>query len=317
MAQVSQPIIRQEQPEHPVLVITGPTASGKTDIALSLAERIGGEIISADSMQIYRGMDIGTAKASPAEQKRVPHHLLDILEPGDRYSVADFKAAATAAARDILARGKWPILCGGTGQYLSAMMEGLVFTDTPTDYGLRESLNAEAASQGLAQLHRRLQQLDPEAAARLAPADQKRIIRALEVNLQTGKTMGQLNRESRLAGPDFRYQAYCLCPDRSILYERINQRVQKMFDAGLVDEVRRLLERQVPLDSPCLQAIGYKEILPYLRGEASRENTLAAIQQATRRYAKRQLTWFRKMPELNWLINSDRDQNLKIILDEL
>jgi len=299
----------------PVLVVTGPTASGKTAAALILAEQLSGEIISADSMQIYRGMDIGTAKATPAERKRVPHHLLDICEPGDRFSVADYKKAATQVIREIYDRGHLPILCGGTGQYLSAMIEGLTFTEIPIDFQLRESLNQEAANKGLEYLYRQLQSVDPETAARLAPADQKRIIRALEVYQQTGKSVGQLNQESRLAGPDFQYSGFCLSPDRQILYERINLRVQHMISEGLADEVRRLLAFDLPIGSTCLQAIGYKEMLPYIRGEESLESTIDCISQATRRYAKRQLTWFRKMPGLRWLVNQTTEENVKIILD--
>lgn len=306
-----------KQPARPVLVITGPTASGKTETALGLAERLNGEIISADSMQIYQGMDIGTAKATPAEQARIPHHLLDIQQPGERFSVADYKTAATAVIRDIYARGKWPILCGGTGQYLSAMIEGLEFSSTPTDFVLRETLNQEAASQGIDHLYCRLQQCDPETAARLAPADQKRIVRALEILIQTGLTIGQQNQQSRLAGPDFCYQAYCLSHERSVLYERINRRVYQMIDAGLAQEVQRLMDLHLPADSTCLQAIGYKEMLPFLHGETSLPETIACIQQASRRYAKRQLTWFRKMPGLIWLMDHTPEQNIELILPEL
>lgn len=301
--------------EKPVLVIAGPTASGKTSTALLLCEKLGGEVVSADSMQIYRGMDIGTAKATQEERCRIPHHLLDIRNPGDRFSVADYKTAATLVIQDIYDRGKQPVICGGTGQYLSALIEGLTFTDIPTDLTLRAQLNDEAQTNGLELLYERLLQLDPEAATRLASTDQKRIVRALEVYMQTGRTMTQHNLVSRQQGPDFYYRAYCLSHDRQILYDRINQRVIEMIDNGLADEVKALLALNLPAGSTCMQAIGYKEMIPYLQGDISLDDTIASIQQATRRYAKRQLTWFRKMPELKWLMNHSAEENLKIIIE--
>jgi tRNA dimethylallyltransferase len=302
------------RPEAPVLVITGPTASGKTDTALMISEALDGEVISADSMQIYRGMDIGTAKATAADRQRISHHLLDIRDPGERYSVADYKRDATAAIRDIYDRGRRPIMCGGTGQYLCAMVEGLVFTDVPTDQELRRQLNQEAESLGLDRLFERLRQIDPESADRLAPGDQKRIVRALEIFLQTGQTIGQLNVASRKAGPDFSFQTYCLSHDRPILYERINRRVEAMMTAGLAQEVRNLLALGLPSGATCLQAIGYKEMTPFLRGEITLTETVTCLQQATRRYAKRQLTWFRGMPGLIWLMNKSAAECMEIIL---
>ena len=301
----------------PVLVLTGPTASGKTETALLLAEQLGGEIVCADSMQIYRGMDIGTAKATVDEQRRVPHHLLDIRRPGDHFSVAEYKAAATAAIRDILNRHKQPVICGGTGQYLNALIEGLAFTEIPSNPELRAQLEKQAREEGLDSLYCQLQNNDPETAARVSPNDRKRIIRALELWRQTGLTMGEINRQSRLAGPDFRFCSFCLSHDRPVLYARIDRRVLQMIDAGLADEVRKLLELDLPAGSTCLQAIGYKEMLPYLRGESSLDETTALIQLATRHYAKRQLTWFRKMPSLNWLVNHNAQENVRIILENL
>ncbi len=303
------------RPDKPVLVIAGPTASGKTSTALILCEHLGGEIVSADSMQIYLGMDIGTAKSTPEERAVIPHHLLDIRKPGDRFSVADYKIAATAAIKDIYRRGAQPVVCGGTGQYLSALIEGLTFTENPTDLVLRKKLNDEANFVGLAVLYDRLCKLDPETAGRIAATDQKRIIRALEVYMQTGRTISLQNQESREKGPDFCYQSYCLSHDRPILYERINQRVIQMIGAGLDKEVQALLDMDLPSDSTCLQAIGYKEMIPYLNGQISLAETISSIQQATRRYAKRQLTWFRKMPDLNWLFNQEPEQNARIILE--
>jgi len=298
----------------PVLVIAGPTASGKTETALLVCEAIGGEIVSADSMQIYRGMDIGTAKATRDEQIRVPHHLIDICNPGERYSVADYKRDATDAIREIYARKKRPVLCGGTGQYLSALIDGLSFNDDALDLNLRNELNRQADLTGLPALYARLQQVDPSSAARLAPADRKRIIRALEVFEKTGLTIDQQNARSRLNGPDFCFDIYGLNHDRPLLYERINRRVESMVTAGLADEVRQLLAQGTPLDSTCLQAIGYKEMIPVCRGEISMAEAIASIQQATRRYAKRQLTWFRKISGLQWLQNQTPSENAQLIL---
>lgn len=312
---MSVPVNPYFRPDCPVLVICGPTASGKTDTALLACEKLNGEIVSADSMQIYCGLDIGTAKASLAEQARIPHHLLDICDPGERFSVADYKTAATKAVRDIYERGKLPVICGGTGQYISAMIEGLTFSDTPTDLDLRRQLVEEAAEKGLPSLYSQLQALDPETAIRVAATDQKRIIRAMEVYRLTGKTMTQQNLDSRRNAPDFCFKAYCLSHDRAILYERINARVIRMFQSGLEEEVRALLDLNLPVDSTCFQAIGYKEVLPYLQGLTTLEQTIADIQQATRRYAKRQLTWFRKLPGLEWLENHDPFQNAKIIIE--
>ncbi len=298
--------------DKPVIVVTGPTASGKTSTALLICQALDGEIVSADSMQIYRGMDIGTAKATPAEQHLVRHHLLDIREPGERYSVADYKIDATTAIQDIYNRGCWPVLCGGTGQYLSAIIEGLTFSAVPTDLELRERLNQEAQAKGIEVLIEKLRQLDPDSATRLAPGDQKRIVRALEINLQTGHTLAYQNEKSRQLEPDFCFEVYGLGHDRLLLYERINHRVLEMVSQGLEQEVRSLITRLSP-DSNCLQAIGYKEMLPFLNGQVSREEAIANIQQATRRYAKRQMTWFRKLPGLTWLMNQTPEENAKII----
>ena len=303
--------------DNPVLVIAGPTASGKTGTALLLCEALDGEVVSADSMQIYRGMNIGTAKASAEEQLHIPHHMLDIRDPGQRYSVADYKNDASEAIRDIYRRGKRPVLCGGTGQYLSALIEGLVFTEIPTDFDLRQQLNLEAEQNGIDSLYQRLCSIDPDTAGRLSLSDQKRIVRALEVFQQTGQTISQLNIASRQAGPDFCFKSYCLSHDRPILYQRINQRVEEMIAEGLAEEVKKLLFGGLPPDSNCWQAIGYKEMLPFLRGEVGLSEVTINIQQSTRRYAKRQLTWFRKMSDLNWLMDLSAAESAKIILKNL
>jgi tRNA dimethylallyltransferase len=298
----------------PVLVICGPTASGKSAAALALAEAMQGEIISADSMQVYRGMDIGTAKTPLAERRGIPHHLLDIREPGSRFSVADFAELASTAIHSIYSHGHRPIVCGGTGQYISALVEGLSFPDIPIDPYLREQLEHQADETGLAALYGQLSQIDLSSAARLSPNDRKRIIRALEIYQQTGITQTRHNEISRAAGPAFDFRCFCISHDRPLLYERIDRRVLAMVDQGLETEVRQLLARGLPTGSTCLQAIGYKEMLPYIQGQVTRPDMIAAIQQATRRYAKRQLTWFRHMDGLTWLLNHEAAQNVEIIL---
>lgn len=300
-----------------VLVLTGPTASGKTRAAIELAETLNGEIISADSMQVYRGMDIGTAKASQLEQNRVKHHLIDIRNPGDPFSVAEYQELATSAVQDILSRGKLPIMCGGTGQYLSAMMEGLIYSPATADHTLREQLTHEAETVGLEQLWRQLLETDPETAARLAPTDQKRIIRALEVYHQTGEIMSVHQARSRSRGPIFDYIGFCLNHDRQQLYARIDRRVEEMVEAGLIDEVKWLISLGLPPTSTCLQAIGYKELIRHLAGDLSWQEAISLVQQSTRRYAKRQLTWFRKMAHLVWLENLEPEQAVQTIAQAL
>ncbi len=292
----------------PVIVICGPTASGKSATAILVAQAIGGEIVSADSMQIYRGLDIGTAKVTPEEQRIVPHHLIDCCDPGDYFSVATFKTLATQAIQDIHARGHVPIICGGTGQYISSLVSGIDFVEIETDPQLRETLNKRAETEGLGQLYAELQQIDPVAAAAIKPRDQKRIIRALEVYRQTGKIQSAHQAESRLNGPQFDFLIFCLTHDRTVLYDRINHRVTAMFAAGLVDEVQNLLAKNPRLASTAWQAIGYKEILAYLHGEQSLQAAADQIAQSSRRYAKRQLTWFRRFDDAHWLENLSPQQ---------
>ncbi|MGI6327255.1 MAG: tRNA (adenosine(37)-N6)-dimethylallyltransferase MiaA [Saccharofermentanales bacterium] len=306
-----------ESTPKPVLVIAGPTASGKTATALLLCQALDGEIVSADSMQIYRGMDIGTAKATKQEQNLIRHHLLDIREPGEPYSVAQYKKDATIAIYDIFSRGKQPVLCGGTGQYLSAVIEGISFFPHPPNHSLRARLMERSERLGIEQMLSELAVVDPESAAKLAPGDRKRIIRALEIYYQTGMTIGQQNQLSRQKGPDFDFRIFGLSHDRAILYERINQRVGQMIDAGLIDEVRQLLARGLDPASTCLQAIGYKEVLPYLAGDKSLESVADDIRQASRRYAKRQMTWLKKITNIYWLKNHSPEENTKNILKNI
>ncbi|MCK9253901.1 MAG: tRNA (adenosine(37)-N6)-dimethylallyltransferase MiaA [Clostridiales bacterium] len=299
---------------EPVIVITGPTASGKSAVALGLAERLSGEIVSADSMQVYRGMDIGTAKATPAERARVVHHLLDIREPGEPFSVVDYQREASAAIRQIQARGKTAILCGGTGQYLSALIEGITFAPAGADPALRAELEHRAERTGAAGLWDELAQLDPASAARIAPGDKKRLIRALEVCRLTGRPMSEHVARSHETEPAFTFRSFCLNHDRPVLYRRIDQRVLDMIRQGLLEEVRSLLARPLPSGSTCLQAIGYKELSETITGSQPLSEAVERIQQASRRYAKRQLTWFRKMKNMIWLENMDTGDAISHIM---
>ena len=301
--------------ENKVIVICGPTASGKTALSLQLAcsdcFSTKAEIVSADSMQIYRGFDIGTAKVSSEERSLVKHHMIDICDPSEYFSVAQYKKLATEIIHDIQKRGKQAIICGGTGQYLSALIDGLEFIDVPVDTALRENLNSRADQIGMTKMLAELAKMDPQTAERLAPADRKRIIRAHEVIAATGLTPTEINRRSRLKGPDFVFKSFCLAPDRKLLYERINTRVIEMFEDGWIEETKNLLKQGLSYDATSLQAIGYRQIIEYLQGLKTKEDIIAEIQQATRRYAKRQLTWFRRMEGLKWL----ESPNLKEILN--
>ena len=281
-----------------IVVVAGPTASGKTALGIALAKDFNGEIVSADSMQIYRGMDIGTAKASLAEREGIPHHMLDVAEPWEEYSVARYVEQAEACCRDILRRGKLPILVGGTGLYIDSLVSGRDFAAVDSDQGLREALSAEYDALGGEALHRRLQEIDPERAAILHPGDKRRIVRALEVYRLTGMTITEHDRQTRALPKRFDAAAIHLnFKNRATLYARIDRRVDMMVEQGLFREVEGLLAAGLSPESTAMQAIGYKEAVRSLRGELRREEAVALIKQASRRYAKRQLTWFNRDKE--------------------
>ena len=284
-----------------LVVITGPTASGKTALGVMLAQRLGGEVVSADSMQIYRGMDIGTAKPTPEEMQGVPHHMIDIADPTENYSVSRYAAEATACVDDILARGKLPIVVGGTGLYIDSLIAGRTFADGTADTALRQELSERYDEIGGAGLLGELRKFDPERAAKLHPADKKRIVRAMEVYILTGKTITQHDAETRAVPP--RYDAAKIAltfADRQDLYARIDRRVDIMMQQGLLDEVRALLAAGIPADCTAMQAIGYKEALSYLDGAATREEAIEEIKLRSRQYAKRQLTWLRRDKDIHW-----------------
>lgn len=284
-----------------IVVICGPTASGKTRLAVELALARNGEVVSADSMQIYRAMDIGTAKPTAQEMRGVPHHMLDVADPAEDFSVARYVDMAGRCVDDILSRGKLPILAGGTGLYIDSLLSGRDFAAFDPDSALRGQLEAEFAQKGGQAMLEALAKIDPETAARLHPNDAKRIIRAMEVFYNTGKTITQHNLETRAIPP--RYEAVTLAlafEERSDMWTRIDRRVDEMMDMGLVDEVRGLLDRGIPDKCTAMQAIGYKEMASALRGDGDVLAAAEEIKLRSRQYAKRQLTWFARNPDANW-----------------
>ena len=286
-----------------LVVICGPTAVGKTEISIGVAEQLDGEIVSCDSMQVYKYMDIGTAKPSLVEQERVPHHLIDVVTPDEDFNVAKFQELAETAISEISLRGRIPVLVGGTGFYIKAITDGFLFPWKGASPEVRESLHKEAAEKGTDRLYTRLEEVDPQAARKIHPNDAKRVIRALEVYITTGRPISEMWREGRKkkrARFD-RLVMVGLVRERSALYERINVRCDKMIELGLVEEARNLLEQGYSRTLASGQALGYKEVVPYLKGECSLEEAVELIKRDTRRYAKRQLTWFRADPRIQWL----------------
>ena len=285
-----------------ILVIVGPTASGKTRMAVELAQRHNGEVISADSMQIYRTMDIGTAKPTQEEMGGIPHHMIDVADPEEDFSVARYVEMAARCVDDVLARGKLPIVAGGTGLYIDSLLSGRTFAPFSPDSALRGELERELAEKGGQAMLEALAQVDPEAAQRLHPNDHKRIVRALEVYRSTGKTITQHNRETQAIPP--RYDALTIglaFQDRQAMWRRIDQRVDEMVAAGLEDEVRRLLTSGISPKCTAMQAIGYKEFTQALSGEMTWQEAADVVKLRSRQYAKRQLTWFGRNPNTRWV----------------
>lgn len=276
-----------------VHIVCGPTASGKTGYGIDLALKIQGEIINCDSMQVYKYLQIGTAKPTEEEMQGIPHHLMSILEPDQYYSVAKYKEDAVAAIEDILSRGKTPIVVGGTGQYVSALMENITYAEIDTDESLRIQLTEQARIHGTESLYRRLEELDPEAAKRLSSGDTKRIIRAIEVKLTTGRSIIEIEAESKLQASPYDFQVHMMDLPRETLYNRINRRVDIMVNSGLVQETEMFMSWNLPESCPCAKAIAYKEMAAYIRGEQTLDEAKDYLKQKTRNYAKRQLTWFR------------------------
>lgn len=284
-----------------ILVVTGPTATGKTALSVELAKKLGGEIVSADSMQIYRGMDIGTAKVTKAEMQNIPHHMIDIADPSEDYSVSRYVEEADAAVRGILSRGRLPIVAGGTNLYIDSLIAGLDFAEKAEDAALRESLNKQYDDIGGEAMLEHLRGFDPERAAKLHPADKRRIVRAVEIYILTGETITRHDEETKKRPK--RYDAVKIAltfADRAVLYDRINARVDKMVSDGLFDEVKGLLDSGLSPACTSMQAIGYKEPAAYFRGEMSKDAAIELIKLSSRRYAKRQLTWLRRDATVLW-----------------
>lgn len=296
-----------------VVAVGGPTASGKTALSVALARAFDGEIINADSMQIYKNLDVGTAKPSAEERQGIPHYLLDFLPPETPYSVADFTAAADPLIRDITARGRLPLVVGGTGLYITSLLSGMAFAPEKTDPAIRARLQARADTEGGAALYAELQRIDPGYAAQVHPNNLPRVIRALELFEATGRRMSDQRREARPAEAPYHALCLCLtCRDRAVLYSRIDRRVDEMVENGVLDEARQVYDHRDAYRTAA-QAIGYKEFFPYFEGTADLTECTERLKQATRNYAKRQLTWFRHMDGVVWLDASAPDVTTRAV----
>ncbi len=285
---------------HAIPVITGPTATGKSSLAMRLATKIGGEIVNGDAMQIYRGFDIGSAKASQEDRRQIVHHMIDIKDACDPYSVAMFMEEVTPVLRELLEQNRKPIVCGGSVQYLSALLDGLIFPDIEPDLELRQQIVQEVVERGIEKSWELINTLDPEAASAMAPVDKRRITRFFELYRQTGMTKTELNELSRSKGPSFDFVAFWLdWYPRQALYQRINERVDTMYERGLLDETRALMQLYTQYnDCPAFRGIGYREAVAHLEGQISEQEARELTARSTRRYAKRQQTWLRRRDDL-------------------
>lgn len=300
-----------------VIVICGPTASGKTALSIELAKKINGEIVSADSMQIYKDMDIGSAKPTKEEMDGIKHYLLDFVSPEDRYSVADYKKDATLAINEIIQKGKTPIVVGGTGLYIDSLIYNIDYPEIEFDEEYRKSLEKRAEEEGLQKLYEEAKQIDEQAMKNISQNDQKRILRVLELYHQTGKTKTEQEIESRKNEVPYDYYVFALNMDREKLYDRINKRVDIMVEQGLIEEVEGIIKKYSSYPT-AMQALGYKEIKEYLNRNTTKEEAIETVKQETRRYAKRQLTWFRKNKQTIWLNALDKkEENIRKILEEI
>ncbi len=301
-----------------VIVICGPTASGKTALSIELAKKINGEIVSCDSMQIYKEMDIGTAKPTVEEMQGIKHYMIGIISPNERYSVADYKKDAKKAIREILNKGKVPIVVGGTGLYIDSLIYEIEYQDIEFDKEYREHLEKEVKEKGLEELYNVAKEIDPEAIEKISKNDKKRILRILEIYHATGENKTEQERKSRQKEVEYDYKVYALNMDREKLYDRINKRVDKMIEEGLIQEVEKIYKKYNDFPT-AMQGLGYKEVVEYLEGKLTKEEMIEKIKQETRRYAKRQLTWFRKNKQTIWLdVGKNTIQNnIEIILEGL
>ena len=283
------------------MIITGPTGVGKTSLSLDIAKKLDGEIISADSMQIYKYMDIGTDKILAGEMEGIKHYMLDIVDPKEEFTVSDFNERAKSLIRDINSRGKIPIVVGGTGLYINSLIYDLDFTEVRPHYSIREKYENLAESKGRDYIHELLKEVDPESADKIHPNDKQRVVRALEISEVTGKKASEINNDFRRPNNEYNLLMLGLYRDRSNLYEKINRRVDEMIEEGLVEEVKELYEKGYDEDLTSMQAIGYKEIIAYIKGEINLDEAIKTLKRNSRRYAKRQLTWFRREDRVNWV----------------
>ncbi len=298
-----------------VIIICGPTASGKTNLSIELAKQINGEIISADSMQIYKDMNIGTAKPTTEEMQGIKHYLIDIIKPNQRYSVADYKKDAKKAIKAVLNQNKVPIVVGGTGLYIDSLIYEIDYQEIKYDENYRKYLEERVKKEGLEKLYNEAKQIDEIAIQKISRTDKKRILRILEIYKATGKNKTELEIKSRENEIEYDYKVYAISWDRQVLYERINKRVDLMIKQGLIEEVKKILEKYNEFPT-AMQGLGYKEVAQYLNNELTKEEMIEKIKQETRRYAKRQLTWFRKNKQTIWLDAKENIQNnINIILE--
>lgn len=307
--------------KKPLIILTGPTAVGKTKISIKLAKAIDGEIISADSMQVYKHMDVGTAKIKPEEMDKVKHYLVDILDPKEEFNVVLFQKHAKNAMKEIHDKGKIPIVVGGTGFYIQALLYDINFEDSKEDVDYRSELEELAESKGSEFVHKKLEEVDPESARKIHPNNLKKVVRALEYYKETGEKISSHNKEQRKKESPFNFSYFVLNDKREKLYERINTRVDQMIEEGLIQEVEKLLDYGCSKDMISMQGLGYKEIIAYLEEEMTLEDAIYTLKRDTRHFAKRQITWFKREKEVTWVDKNkfDYDENeiLKVMLDEL
>lgn len=296
-----------------VIVIVGPTASGKTALSIELAKEINGEIVSADSMQVYKYMDIGTAKPDTEEMDGIKHYLIDEVNPDEEFSVAKYQELALKYIAEIVKKGKFPVVAGGTGLYVNSLIYNINFTETISDWGLREKLKEEAQEKGNEYLYQRLKEIDPQAAEKIHINDLKRIIRAIEVYEYTKTPISRHQEVSKQNPPQYDFRVFGLKMDRERLYDRINRRVDAMFERGLIEEVKRLVDLGYDKNSVAMQALGYKEILSYLQGNISLDEAEYIIKRDSRHYAKRQITWFKRIDNIHWIDLEEERDHSKII----
>ncbi len=306
---------------EPLIILTGPTAVGKTALSIRLAKAVGGEIISADSMQVYRHMDIGSAKITKEEMEGVPHHLIDVLNPDEEFNVTTFQQMAKKAVEEIYSRGRIPIVAGGTGFYIQALLYDIDFTENGEDTSIRDQLEALGKEKGAGFLHDMLKDIDPEAAKEIHANNQKRVIRAIEYYRQTGEPISEHNKRERQKQSPYDFLYYVVNTDRNVLYERIDRRVDLMVQQGLVNEVEQLKAMGCTRDMVSMQGLGYKEILDYLQGAATLEEAVYILKRDTRHFAKRQLTWFKRERDVRWLnlpdFGNDQEKVLEKILQDI